>query len=113
MKRSRLNLISKNKAKAARRFVPAAVLKAVKARSGGKCERMVVTPYFGILRCRNDAMNQPHHRLARSQGGEHTVENLCDLCFGCHNWATDHPEAAKNEGLVIPYRGYIHGSLEH
>lgn len=115
MKRSPLNKVSKNKDKASKRFVPDKVIKNVKKRSGGICER-VVSYNFGYnkkkARCWSDAMDQPHHILARSQGGKHTESNLLDLCFDCHNWATNNPLRAYAEGVSMPYRGYVHGSIE-
>lgn len=58
--------------------IPAAIRKMVRARSGGICEVCFAAP----------ATDQ-HHRKYRSRSGEHTVENLLDLCgpgnaFGCH-----------------------------
>lgn len=47
-------------------------------------------------RCR-DPRSKPldlHHRLARSQGGKHTVANLVALCRACHVSVTEH--AAKD-----------------
>lgn len=43
-----------------------------------------------------------HHRLPRSRGGPDDEHNLVDLCRGCHRWAEDHPEEARERGLTIP-----------
>jgi hypothetical protein len=110
------------------RFVPASVLKQVKERSGGRCERLLyfdqegkailhalvihLNPDFlvsagvmhGLPRCSNKTMKQPHHILKRSQGGKHALENLKDLCFECHNWVESHPKEAQAEGLHKPYK---------
>jgi hypothetical protein len=58
--------------------VPAAIREKVRERSGGVCEICHAAP----------ATDQ-HHRKYRSRQGEHTVENLLDVCgpgnaFGCH-----------------------------
>lgn len=61
--------------------IPASVRRAVEARSGGVCEG-----------CGRRRATDKHHRLYRSRLGEHTVENLLDLCGpgnadGCHGFA--------------------------
>ena len=114
--KKRINPISKDPRKRAKRFVPDSVIKAVKNRSGGLCERVLmaytrINMEEGLLRrgpCGKPSMKQPHHRLARSQGGEHTKENLVDLCFECHRWVHENPKKAIVEGLTIPYHGYVH-----
>lgn len=89
------------------RFVPASILKAVKARSGERCERWITIEegknIFTPAKCGKNVMSQPHHIKKRSQGGKHTLENLIDLCFECHRWAEDHPKEAELEGLNKPY----------
>ena len=91
------------------RFIPPDSIAAVKKRSGGRCERMIVTEHNGrrhYCRCPKPAMRTPHHILARSQGGDHSPKNLLDLCFDDHRWATDNPKQAIIEGIVIPYAGF-------
>jgi hypothetical protein len=102
MKRSKLNPISKDPAKRARRFVPQSVINLVKQRSGGICEFI---DKFGI-RCQVPAERTPHHLLNRSQGGKHTVENLRDSCWHHNEFAKKHPDYAKALGWHIPYEGY-------
>lgn len=118
MKKTKLNPISKSKHRREKRFVPESVLKAVKDRSGGRCEAgwpIVVgdkfikekdAVEFVRHRCLEKAMNQPHHKLKRSQGGKHTLENLMDVCFEHHRWIEDHSKDAAELGWHIPYEGY-------
>lgn len=40
-----------------------------------------------------------HHRILRSQGGTHDVDNLVTLCDRAHRWVHDHPAAARLLGL--------------
>lgn len=114
MKKSRLNPVSKSKTRRQKRFMPKDVIAQVLERSGGVCER-TITYHFGYNkkreRCWRNA-EEIHHILARSQGGKHELPNLLVLCKECHFWATNNPTAAKREGIVIPYKGYVHGSLE-
>ena len=49
-----------------------------------------------------------HHRKLRSQcdrAEKHTPANLILLCglgtTGCHGWAHAHPQAARDEGLIV------------
>jgi len=67
--------------------IPEAVRKAVEARSGGVCEA-----------CGRARATEKHHRLFRSQGGLHTVENLLDLC-GWGNHTGDHGVAHTKAGF--------------
>lgn len=106
-----LNSISKAPHKSLKRFVPTNVLKEVKERSGGFCER--IFPGYWIKdenkiprRCFNECMKQPHHILKRSRGGTHEVSNLIDLCFQCHAWVESHDQEAIKNGLSLPYKGY-------
>lgn len=43
-------------------------------RAGGRCER-----------CRRRRPLDPHHKLARSQGGSHDPSNLVAICRDCHD----------------------------
>jgi hypothetical protein len=67
---------------------------AVAARSGGKCEAAAAAS------CRRRG-SQLHHRLMRSQGGKHTVENLLDVCATCHAHIHAHPEQAYERGWLL------------
>lgn len=40
-----------------------------------------------------------HHRILRSQGGTHDVDNLVTLCDTAHKWVHNHPAAARLLGL--------------
>ena len=40
-----------------------------------------------------------HHRILRSQGGTHDVDNLVTLCDWGHRWVHDNPAAARLLGL--------------
>lgn len=47
-----------------------------------------------------------HHRLRRSQGVEHTVQNLIVLCGGseapgCHGWVHGNPDEARAAGWLL------------
>ena len=57
---------------------PKAVLKAVRFRSGGKCE---IKSEVCVIEGHNY-----HHVLPRSLGGPNTVENLKHACVPCHTW---------------------------
>lgn len=122
MKRSRLRPISKAPHRLAKRFLPGPNLKAVKKRSGGRCEVVFTLhlkggDWFRIhpesnlksvnwCRCPKAAMPIPHHLLKRSQGGGHEPSNLLDACSECHRWIEDHSTAAAQTGLHIPWEGF-------
>jgi 5-methylcytosine-specific restriction endonuclease McrA len=42
-----------------------------------------------------------HHKLMRSAGGQHTVENLVLVCETCHRYTHAHPRLAYEEGWLI------------
>ena len=55
-------------------------------------------------RCRRPSC-QPtarDHRKNRSQGGLTVVENLQLLGLPCHEWKTEHPAEANEEGWGVP-----------
>ncbi len=91
----RMSPISKNKEKAARRFVPQKIINAIKIRSGGICE---FVDENGV-RCTCQAARTPHHLLKRSQGGKHTMENLKDSCTTHNMWAET--EDGKKRGPAL------------
>ena len=99
---TKLNPISKSKHRRLKRFVPASVIKEIKKRSGGRCEFVFPDGF----RCWKEAQKQPHHVLKRSQGGEHTLENLRDTCPFHNIYAELEPKACVKLGWVIPYKGY-------
>lgn len=69
---------------------------AVRARSGGRCEIRIE----GV--CDGPACDV-HEILARSQGGSITnVDNCMDSCRSCHQWVTEHSNAARELGFVAP-----------
>ena len=71
----------------------------VAERSGGRCERMILRGWsYG---CCDKLATDFHHKLLRSQGGQHTTDNVIHLCFWCHRWAHSNPKAAMAEGLVL------------
>jgi hypothetical protein len=50
-----------------------------------------------------------HHRKRRSQGGEHTVQNLILLCGGseadgCHGWVHRNPDESRDSGWLLKER---------
>lgn len=106
MKRSPLRRVSKDPKRRAKRFIPHACLEALKIRSGGRCEHIMWINLLDI-RCRKKA-SEPHHVLARSQGGDHSISNLLYICNTCHRDAHDNQRVAVEEGLIIPWKGYRH-----
>jgi len=48
---------------------------------------------------------EAHHRLLRSQGGKHGLENLAGLCPECHRWCHAHPTLARAAGWIVPSGG--------
>lgn len=101
-RKSRLNAISKDPRRIARRFVPASIIKQVKERSHGKCEFVDLG-----LRCQNQAERTPHHVVERSQGGKHTLENLKDSCWEHNQFAKTHKKYCEKIGWSKPYVGYV------
>lgn len=71
---------------------------AIYARAGGRCEH-----------CGCDLSNsgmEAHHRMLRSQGGGHGLENLTALCPRCHHDEIHaHPSYAKSKGFIVPSGG--------
>ena len=62
-----------------------------RTRSGGICER-----------CGRRRACEWHHRKNRSQGGEWSLANGCDLCTPCHSWIGDNPAASYTLGWLVP-----------
>lgn len=90
--------------------IPTKVRAVVRARSGGRCEFVwhtddVDAPILGGLRCRRTA-TEMHHRLARSRGGENTVENIAHLCLDHHAWTHANPAEARHRGLLLSPPAY-------
>ena len=75
--------------------VPTEVAEVVNERAGGICELMSID-----ARC-TGYREQLHHRKLRSQGGEHTVENLVGICHRCHYWLHAHPAIAYTNGWLV------------
>ena len=75
--------------------VPTEVAEVVNERAGGICE--IMNPDAQCTGCRE----QLHHRKLRSQGGEHTVENLVGICHRCHYWLHNHPAIAYENGWLV------------
>lgn len=74
--------------------IPSTVRAEVEARSGGLCE-------VRAEGCTGRALHK-HHRLRRSQGGQHTVANVTDACPWCHLIAIHgNPEWAYENGWMI------------
>lgn len=77
--------------------VPEAVRTQVRYRSGGRCEASIADV------CTGRAEHQ-HHVVTRGRGGQHTAQNLLDVCGACHRhvhahpvWATEHGFLARNQ----------------
>ena len=75
--------------------VPTEVASIVTERSDGHCE--IMNPDAGCTGYREHL----HHRKLRSQGGEHTVENLTGICHRCHYWLHAHPAIAYANGWLV------------
>lgn len=70
---------------------PATVRRSIEARSGGVCEWPA---------CHTRATDL-HHRLMRSQGGQHTASNVAHLCRRHHRHIHDHPAESYQTGWLI------------
>lgn len=83
------------KRKAPKNPIPVAVRAEVMLRSGGWCE---IThdelPY-------NHRGDHLHHRLMRSQGGDHTEENLILVCHQIHHYIHANPAVAYERGWLL------------
>ena len=77
-----------------RERMPQEVVDAVHARAGYACEAMVPPVCTG-------AGEHLHHRQLRSQGGEHTANNVVAICSACHEWAHRNPRQAEARGLIV------------
>jgi hypothetical protein len=67
--------------------------KVVFSRSSGRCEARWEV-------CTGVAQHA-HHRLRRSQGGQHTPENLLAVCARCHTAIHDNPARAFDLGHLL------------
>ena len=74
--------------------MPREVAEAVLARADGWCECMLPTVCTG-------APEHLHHKMLRSQGGEHTEANVTAICAACHSWVHAHPKWAYRAGLLV------------
>jgi hypothetical protein len=81
------------KRKARPKVVTDAVAAEVHRRSGGRCEAHA-SPF-----CKG-AGEHLHHRQSR-RAGDHSAENLLDVCHRCHTWIHDHPEDSYRSGLLV------------
>ena len=75
--------------------IPREVAEIVAERAQGMCE--IMDPQTGC----NGRAEHMHHRQLRSQGGEHTVENLVHVCSACHHWLHMHPAIAYTNGWLV------------
>lgn len=74
--------------------MPPVVAEAVEDRAEGMCEALIP----GVC---NGRAEQLHHRQMRSQGGQHTVENLGHICHRCHDHIHKHPAWAYGAGWLV------------
>ena len=52
-------------------------------------------------RCLSDRSQDIHELKSRARGGSITeVDNLVALCRSCHNWVTQNPKEAKEQGWL-------------
>lgn len=75
--------------------IPAPVRAVVLQRARYRCEAQIDP------RCDVDYGLELHHRLRRSQGGEHTAANLVAVCRPCHRTIHSHVAASFEAGLLI------------
>ena len=75
--------------------MPPGVVTAIYERAGVGCEAMI--PLAGCT-FRGEHL---HHRLMRSQGGQHTVENLIRICHRCHHFIHMNPAWSYERGLLV------------
>lgn len=70
------------------------------ARCGSRCER-----------CGHPLGNQGerHHRQRREVGGDR-LSNLLMLHPSCHQWITEHPEEAREQGWIVSANGPVGGA---
>lgn len=50
----------------------------------------------------------PHHLLKAGQGGAYQLDNLLTACVGHNTWVEDHPDRARDLGLVV-----LRGRIDH
>ena len=75
--------------------IPRDVAEIVAERAQGMCE--IMDPQTGC----NGRAEHMHHRKLRSQGGEHTVENLVHICSTCHDYVHRHPAISHTMGWIV------------
>lgn len=52
-------------------------------------------------RCLSDRSQDVHELKSRARGGSITdLDNLVALCRSCHNWVTQNPKEAKEQGWL-------------
>lgn len=67
---------------------------ALYARANGRCEHCGTSL--------DDTGMEAHHRLLRSQGGHHGLDNLTALCPRCHHDQIHaHPGYARSKGFIV------------
>ena len=79
--------------------IPEEIKEVVRERSDYTCEAMI--PEAG---CEWKATDM-HHRQMRSQGGQHTVQNIVFLCRPCHHWTHLHPAISYTSGVLVKSTG--------
>lgn len=94
MRRTPLRRQSKRRAESPIGDVPRLVREQVMARAGYRCEVRGED-------CEGSYGLALHHRLRRSQGGEHDSANLICVCPADHALIHNHPERAYALGLLI------------
>ena len=78
--------------------IPKDIAEVVRDRADGACEMLLHPHCVGMAQ-------QMHHRQMRSQGGEHTVENLIHICAACHHYAHMHPAISYTHGYLVKSHG--------
>ena len=75
-----------------------ACMAAVRKRSGGRCEARVPGVCVGVA--------SEGHEPGRRGGGRHLdPEQVMHLCWACHRFAHEHPQAARERGLLTQRNG--------
>jgi len=73
--------------------MPKSVIDFVKTRANGSCEARTPRCVGGV--------DHLHHKILRSQGGKHTVENLLAVCMPCHTFIHNNPQVSVDNGWIV------------
>ena len=77
--------------------IPPKIRAQVEYRSNGWCEAWIE----GVCPSHFHRATQLHHRRTRSQGGQHTPENLLAVCNAAHDHIHAHPAESYEAGWLL------------